>query len=78
MTTRRFQVLLQWDPESRVWVTYVPVLDYLSTFGQTREEALAHTQEAILGYIEAARKEGLPVPAEDAGAELVDVEVPIA
>jgi predicted RNase H-like HicB family nuclease len=78
MTTRRFQVLLQWDPESRVWAAYVPVLDHLSTSGQTREEALAHTQEAILGYIEAAQKAGLPVPDEEAEAQLVDVEVAIA
>ena len=78
MATRRFKVVLQWDSESQVWVTYVPVLDYLSTFGQTREEALAYTQEAILGYIEAAEKEGLPVPNEDADAELVDIEVAIA
>lgn len=38
MATRRFQVLLEWDSESQAWVTYVPALDYLSTFGQTREE----------------------------------------
>jgi predicted RNase H-like HicB family nuclease len=48
--TRHFQVLLEWDPEDKVWVTYVPHLDFLSTFGDTREEALDHTREAILGY----------------------------
>ena len=58
MTKRSFQVVLEWDQESEVWVTYVPVLDFLSTFGQTKEEALEKTSEAILGYIEAAAKEG--------------------
>jgi predicted RNase H-like HicB family nuclease len=63
MTTYLYTVLLEWDPESPVWVTYVPALDYLSTFGETREEAIEQTREAILGYIEAAATEGIPVPA---------------
>jgi predicted RNase H-like HicB family nuclease len=74
MTKRQFRVLVDWDPEAQAWVTLVPGLDDLSTFGETREEALAHTREAILGYLEAARREGIPIPAETA-AELVEVEV---
>ncbi len=58
MSTRRFKVLLEWDPESQAWVTYVPALDHLSTFGDTRDEALDNTREAILGYLEAAENEG--------------------
>lgn len=76
MPNRRFRVLVDWDPEARAWVTLVPGLDDLSSFGETREEALAHTREAILGYLEAARREGIPIPAETA-AELVDFEVPM-
>lgn len=71
-------MVLEWDAEDHVWVTYVPVLNYLSTFGETREGALANTQEAILGYIEVAAKEGIPVPAEDSKAELVQVQVAVA
>jgi len=74
MTTRRFDVVLEWDPESRVWVTYVPALNFLSDFGDTREEALEHTREAILGYLEAAAQEGVPVP-NSGTAELVQLEV---
>ncbi|MBI4492525.1 MAG: type II toxin-antitoxin system HicB family antitoxin [Chloroflexi bacterium] len=55
---------MEWDPESQAWVTYVPALNYLSTFGETREEALENTREAILGYLEAAAIEGVPVPEE--------------
>ena len=62
MTTRKYKVLLEWDEESGAWVTHVPTLDYLSTFGATREEAIDNTREAILGYIEAATKEGIPIP----------------
>jgi predicted RNase H-like HicB family nuclease len=78
MTTRRFQVVLEWDAEESVWVTYVPVLGNISTFGETREEALANTREAIVGYIEAAAKEGIDVPPGDGKAELVQVEVAVA
>jgi predicted RNase H-like HicB family nuclease len=76
--TRHFQVLIEYDPDEQVWVTYVPALDHLSTFGATRDEALDQTREAILGYLEAAAKEGLSVPAEAPPAELVDLEISVA
>ena len=75
---RRFKVLLEWDPDDKVWVTYVPALNYLSTFGETREEALENTREAIVGYVEAAAKEDIPVPSADTETELVDLEVAVA
>ena len=77
MMRRHFQVLLEWDPDESVWVTTVPALDHLSTFGETRNEALTNTQEAILGYLEAAAKEGLPLPLNQPGAEIIDVEVTV-
>lgn len=70
--TQHFQVLLEWDPEEGLWVTYVPALNGISTFGETKAEALANTREAILGYLEAAEKEGLPVSRP---LEVVDLEV---
>jgi predicted RNase H-like HicB family nuclease len=75
MSTRQFKVLLEWDADDQVWVTYVPALDFLSTFGATRDEAVENTREAILGYLEAAAKEGIAVPVGTREAELVDVEV---
>ncbi len=77
MSVCRFQVVLEWDAEDLAWVTYVPALDFLSTFGETREEALANTREAILGYLEAAEKEGLPVSPNNMEAELVSVEIAV-
>jgi predicted RNase H-like HicB family nuclease len=75
MTTRRFQVFVEWDPRADAWVTLVPSLGSLSTHGETREEALDQTREAILGYFEAAAKEGLPVPEADVEPEIVELEV---
>ncbi|MEW6048760.1 MAG: type II toxin-antitoxin system HicB family antitoxin [Bacillota bacterium] len=77
MARRQFRVLLEWDPDDRVWVTYVPDLDWLSTYGETKEQALEQTREAILGYIEAAAKEGLSLPAPRPGPEVVEVEVAV-
>jgi predicted RNase H-like HicB family nuclease len=78
MRKREFQIIIEWDEEDKVWVTYVPLLNYLSTYGETREEAMANTHEAILGYLEAAAKEGIPVPEGDNKAELVKIEVAVA
>jgi predicted RNase H-like HicB family nuclease len=51
-----YKVLLQWDPDSNVWVTHVPELDDISTFGATQDEALQMTKDLILGYLEASKK----------------------
>jgi antitoxin HicB len=72
---RRFKVLLEWDPDEQVWVTYVPTLGQLSTYAETRDEALEQTREAIIGYLEAAVKEGIPIPRADTETEVVDLEV---
>ncbi len=77
MATRRYKVLVEWDPEESVWVTYVPALNHLSTYGETKTEALANTREAILGYLEAAAKEGISIPPERPTG-VVDVEVAFA
>ena len=73
---KQFQILLEWDSDDDVWVTYVPALDHLSSYGDTREEALRHTREAILGYLEAAEREGLTV-SSDHHVELVELDLAI-
>jgi len=57
-----YKVVLEFDPEEESWVTFVPSLDDISTWGRSREEALENTSEAIAGYLEALKKEGLPLP----------------
>ena len=49
-----FPLWLEFDRDENVWVTHVPVLGDLSTFGSTQAEALERTREAIRGYIIAA------------------------
>lgn len=55
-----FDVLIERDGDA--WVTYVPALNNLSTFGDTRDQALVYTKEAIIGYMKALEREGLDLP----------------
>ncbi|MEX2599692.1 MAG: type II toxin-antitoxin system HicB family antitoxin [Dehalococcoidia bacterium] len=71
----RYNVFLEWDAEEEVWVTYVPSLNWLSTYGATQEEALEQTREAITGYLEAAAEQHLDLPRANANAKLATVEV---
>ncbi|MGH9176818.1 MAG: type II toxin-antitoxin system HicB family antitoxin [Vicinamibacterales bacterium] len=50
------------DADHDVWVTYVPALNNLSTYGDTRDEAIGHTREAIRGYLRVAARKGLVIP----------------
>lgn len=68
-------MLIEWDPDENVWVTYVPTLGQLSTYGDTRAEALEQTREAITGYLETAARDGIPLPPPDADTEVVELEV---
>ena len=76
--SRRFKVLIEYDAEEAVWVTYVPALNHISTYGETREEALAQTEDMILGYLETAAEKGISVPPDDFDVQLVDLEVAVA
>jgi len=57
-----YKVVLEYDTEEECWVTFVPSLDDISTWGNSKEEAIDNTREAIAGYLEALKKEGLPLP----------------
>jgi predicted RNase H-like HicB family nuclease len=60
--TSPLKINLEWDTEDQVWVSHVPDLGEISTYGDTLEEAVAQTREAILGYLETAAEQGLPLP----------------
>ncbi len=52
----KFAVVLEHDIESKVYVTYVPALGGISTYGDTEDEAIERTREMIEGWFKAARK----------------------
>lgn len=71
----KFSVVLEWDEEDRVWVSHVPGLGHLSTYGETRDEVLEKTREAIEGYLEAALAAGIAVTAPTLPPEIVELQV---
>jgi predicted RNase H-like HicB family nuclease len=62
ITLRSITVKLEWDPETRHWMTFIPELNKLSTFGKTREEALEHTRDLLRGYLETCQAHALRLP----------------
>lgn len=77
MQQHEFQALVEWDATEQVWVTHVPSLNFLSDFGETREQALEHTRDAIMLYLESASELDLPI-ATKTSAELVTVDVAVS
>jgi predicted RNase H-like HicB family nuclease len=66
VTRMALKINLEWDVKEQVWVSYVPELGDVSTYGETLEEVIAQTREAILGYLETATEQRLPLPADAA------------
>ena len=50
--------------EDGFWIVECPSLPGCISQGKTREEAIANIKEAIQGYIEALKEDGLPIPEE--------------
>lgn len=76
MSCRHYAVMLEHDPEAGLWVAYVPDLNNISTYGETREEAIAMAKEAISGYLELLVEDGEALPESSSSAEIVDVVIP--
>jgi len=59
---RRFKVVLTQDKEDKVYVATVPAIPGCSTFGNTKEEALAMAEDAIKVTLEGLEATGQPLP----------------
>jgi len=56
------KINLEWDADDQVWTSNVPDVGGISTYGETLEEAVKQTREAILGYLDTAGEQRLHVP----------------
>jgi predicted RNase H-like HicB family nuclease len=43
----RIRAILEWDNEAQAYSATCPELNFVSSFGQSREEAIANLKEAI-------------------------------
>jgi predicted RNase H-like HicB family nuclease len=75
VTQQTYKVLLEWSESDQVWLVFVPALNGMSTFGETRAEALRNAEESITGYLEALLKDGQPLPSPSEFTEVVDLQV---
>ncbi len=73
MKSYTYTVILEPDEDGGYVVT-CPSLPGVVTEGETVEEALAMAKDAIAGYLESLRKDGLPIP-EERGALLSPLTV---
>jgi predicted RNase H-like HicB family nuclease len=58
----RFSIVMERDVLEGGYTVTVPGLPGCITEGDTFDEALINAKEAIMGYFEALKKEGLPFP----------------
>jgi predicted RNase H-like HicB family nuclease len=57
-----YHINVFWSDDDGLWIADVPDLKYCSSHGETPEEAIANIQEAIEGWLETAREEGMAIP----------------
>lgn len=66
------QVLL-YPGEDGYWVIECPSLPGCVSQGKTKDEAISNIKEAIQGYVNALKEDGLPVPEENFNTLLLAV-----
>lgn len=59
----KYEVIIYWSNEDKVFVAEVPELPGCMAHGDTKAEALASADEAIQLWIDTAQEFGDPVPA---------------
>lgn len=72
---RRYTLILIPDEEEGGFTVRVPALPGCTTEGDTLEEAISNAREAIVGWIEAAKKHGEAIPEETAPMQTITIDV---
>ncbi len=57
-----YSLILEWDPDDRIYVVTVPELPGCQTHGKTLEEAVRQGRDAIESWVDVARELGRHVP----------------
>jgi predicted RNase H-like HicB family nuclease len=59
--------------ENGYWVAECPSLPGCVSQGESREKAITNIQEAIEGYVQALKEDGIPIPQDRLEALLVAI-----
>lgn len=62
MNATHYSMLIQWDSEDEIYIVSVPELPGAKTHGKTYEEAIKNALDVVELWIDAAKKDGRPVP----------------
>ena len=62
MTEPRYHINVFWSDEDACWIADVPDLKYCSAHGSSPGEAVASVREAVQGWLDVARDQGMPIP----------------
>ena len=60
----RYTVVVEWDPEERLYVASIPALS-IGSYGETIDEAMNMIQESAEVTIEGLKEDGQPIPQGD-------------
>ncbi len=58
----KYEIIIYWDEQDRIYVADVPELPGCSAHGATYDEALTNIKDAIQLWIDTAKEFGDPVP----------------
>ena len=58
----KYEIIIYWDNQDRVFIANVPELPGCSAHGNTYDKALDNAKEAIQLWIDTAKEFGDPVP----------------
>ncbi len=62
--TRTFSLTVEPHPDEDGYLAYFPALPGCHSWGGSFEDAVKNAEEALLGYLEALRKNGEDIPVE--------------
>ena len=74
MNLRTYRVII--EPDTKVYLAYVPALTGCQTWGKTVKEAQKHIEEAIQVYLETLVEYGDPIPNEAGFESFHTVTIP--
>ena len=75
---RKFKVIIEYDEDEGGYTVTVPALPGCITEGETVEEALENSKEAIKGFLEAMQIQGKQLPLKDSQLLFGEVEVHVS
>ena len=75
--TRTYSLVVEHHKEEGGYLAFFPALPGCHTWGDTYEDAVKNAEEALMGYLEALRRNGEDVPVEAAPDKDVSLGVTV-